>query len=617
MKLSSDLIYQFAKITSPDTPKKTESTVFGTVVDYGDKLYVRIDGSDQLTPVNTTTTGLKAGDRVTVMIKDHSATVTGNTTSPSTSKDDLDNAKEEIGNKITEVEILIADKVSTKEFDAEKARIDDLVAQNVTITEGLDAVNAKIENLEAENVTITGDLTAVNAEIENLKVTKLDVDIADIKYATVENLEATNAEIHNLVADYGDFKVLTTEKFTAINASIKNLDAEKISVDEADLKYANIDFANIGKAAIETFFAKSGMIGDLVVGDGTITGTLVGVTIKGDLIEGGTVKADKLVVQGEDGLYYKLNVSAETVSAEQTNYNSLNGSIITAKSITAEKVNVDDLVAFGATIGGFTITENSIYSGVKETVDNTTRGVYLDDSGQFSIGDSENYLIFFRDEDGTYKLQISASSLLFGTTNKKNVEDLNTDVENAQNAADAAQTTADSNEARLTVSESTIEQLSNSISMLITDENGSSMMTQTPDGWTFNISDIEKTIDSTANELNNLSGSVDEIGNTITNLNDLVNDISEKTAYIIMTTDEEGNPCIELGKEDNDFKVRITNTSVDFLEGSSKIAYVNNRSLYIERSIIKDELQIGEGTGFIWKRRTNGNMGLRWIGGAV
>jgi hypothetical protein len=617
LKLSSDLIYQFAKITSPDTPKKTESTVFGTVVDYGDKLYVRIDGSDQLTPVNTTTTGLKAGDRVTVMIKDHSATVTGNTTSPSTSKDDLDNAKEEIGNKITEVEILIADKVSTKEFDAEKARIDDLVAQNVTITGDLDAVNAKIENLESENVTITGDLTAVNAEIENLKVTKLDVDIADIKYATIENLEATNAEIHNLVADYGDFKVLTTDKFTAIDASIKNLDAEKISVDEAELKYANIDFANIGKAAIETFFAKSGMIGDLVVGDGTITGTLVGVTIKGDLIEGGTVKADKLVVQGEDGLYYKLNVSAETVSAEQTDYNSLNGSIITAKSITAEKVNVDDLVAFGATIGGFKITENSIYSGVKETVDNTTRGVYLDDSGQFSIGDSENYLTFFRDEDGTYKLQISASSLLFGTTNKKNVEDLNTDVENAQNAADAAQTTADSNEARLTVSESTIEQLSNSISMLITDENGSSMMTQTSDGWTFNISDIEKTIDNTANELNNLSGSVDEIGNTITNLNDLVNDISEKTAYIIMTTDEEGNPCIELGKEDNDFKVRITNTSVDFLEGSSKIAYVNNRSLYIERSIIKDELQIGEGTGFIWKRRTNGNMGLRWIGGAV
>lgn len=616
MGLSSNLITEFAKVTAGDKPKKTESTAMGTAVDYGGKIYVRLDGSDQLTPV-TTTTGMKAGDRVMVTIKDHSAIVTGNTSSPSTSQGDLEDAKEEIGNKITEVEILIADKVDTIEFDAEKARIDELVADNVTIKEKLTATEADIGDLEADNVTINKKLTATDAEIENLKVTKLDVDIADLKYATIKNLEATNADIHNLTADYGDFKQLATDKFTAQQADIDDLEANKLSAEQADLKYANIDFANIGKAAIETFFAKSGMIGDLVVGDGTITGTLVGVTIKGDLIEGGTVKADKLVVQGEDGLYYKLNVSAETVSAEQTNYNSLNGSIITAKSITAEKVNVDDLVAFGATIGGFTITENSIYSGVKETVDNTTRGVYLDDSGQFAIGDSENYLTFFRDEDGTYKLQISASSLLFGTTNKKNVEDLNTDVENAQNAADAAQTTADSNEARLTVSESTIEQLSNSISMLITDENGSSMMTQTPDGWTFNISDIEKTIDSTANELNNLSGSVDEIGNTITNLNDLVNDISEKTAYIIMTTDEEGNPCIELGKEDNDFKVRITNTSVDFLEGSSKIAYVNNRSLYIERSIIKDELQIGEGTGFIWKRRTNGNMGLRWIGGAV
>ena len=80
---------------------------------------------------------------------------------------------------------------------------------------------------------------------------------------------------------------------------------------------------------------------------------MVGVTIKGDLIEGNTIKADKLVVKGSDGLYYKLNVSAETVETEQTDQNSLNGSIITAKSITATKISVEDLVAFDATIGGF------------------------------------------------------------------------------------------------------------------------------------------------------------------------------------------------------------------------------------------------------------------------
>ena len=81
-----------------------------------------------------------------------------------------------------------------------------------------------------------------------------------------------------------------------------------------------------------------------------------------------------------------------------------------------------------------------------------------------------------------------------------------------------------------------------------------------------------------------------------------------------MTTDSTGSPCIELGKSDNQFKLRITNTSIDFMEGSSRIAYIDNQTLYIERAVIKNELQIGEGTGFIWKKRSNGNMGLRWIG---
>lgn len=34
------------------------------------------------------------------------------------------------------------------------------------------------------------------------------------------------------------------------------------------------------------------------------------VTIKGDLIEGNTIVADKLVMKGDDGLFYKLNISA-------------------------------------------------------------------------------------------------------------------------------------------------------------------------------------------------------------------------------------------------------------------------------------------------------------------
>lgn len=189
------------------------------------------------------------------------------------------------------------------------------------------------------------------------------------------------------------------------------------------------------------------------------------------------------------------------------------------------------------------------------------------------------------------------------------------EVENAQASADHANSIANSTESRITVAESTIQQLSDSISSLVIDENGNSMMTQTSTGWQFNMGDISSQLSDAKNQLNNLSGKVDQANGLIQNVNDLANDLSEKTAYINMTTDSSGNPCIELGRSSSNFKVRITNTSIDFMEGSSRLAYFTNQSLYIGKAIIRDELQIGEGSGFVWKRRSNGNMGLRWVGG--
>lgn len=197
------------------------------------------------------------------------------------------------------------------------------------------------------------------------------------------------------------------------------------------------------------------------------------------------------------------------------------------------------------------------------------------------------------------------------------IENAQQAADDAQDTADEAKSTADSNTDRISISESTIQQLADQISTLVVDENGESMMTQTSDGWRFDMTSINQTLNDTATNLNELSESSAEVANTVDNLNSLVNDLSEKTAYILMTTDDEGNPCIELGKSDNDFKVRITNTSVDFLNGTSKIAYVSGQALYIEKAIIKNEIQIGEGSGFVFKRRGNGNMGVRWVGGDI
>lgn len=417
MALSSSLVSDFAKAVKSKATGKNESTVYGTAVEYNGRMYARLDGADRLTPIESTAS-IKAGDRVIILIKNHTATVTGSTTNPSANSGDLyevDNKVYEIGSKISEFEIVIADKVSVKEFDALTGRVGSLEADNLYVKDKLTANDALIGDLEADNVEINNKLDAAEANIEHLTATKLDAETAELTFATIEELDVTNANIHNLESTFGDFEVLTTNKFEAVDADIKKLDTEKLSATDADLKYANIDFSNIDKAAMEYFYAQSGLIDNVVIGDATISGELVGVTISGDLIKGNTIVADKLVIKGSDGLYYKLNTDGMTVEKEQTDYNSLNGQVIRAKSITATKIDVNDLVAFDATIGGFNITQNSIYSGVKETVDNTTRGIYLDKTGQMSIGDGTNYIRYYKGADDKYHLAISADELVLSS----------------------------------------------------------------------------------------------------------------------------------------------------------------------------------------------------------
>lgn len=403
MGLSNDLISQFVKVTKDTTTKSKESTAYGNVVVYDGLTYVRIDGSELLTPVSTTTE-LKNGDRVTVTIKNHEAIVNGSTTSPSASGTTV----EGIRNDVSQFGIILADKASIEELSVEIARINSLTADNVTIKEKITANEGYISDLQVDNLLINENLVVVEADIKKLDAEKASVKYLEANYATIETLRATDAKIYNLQATYGDFQQLVTNKFEAVDATIKSLDTQ----------YANIDFSNIGKAAIEYFFAQSGLIKDVIVGDGTITGELVGVTIRGDLIEGNTVVADKLVIKGEDGLYYKLNTDGVTTESEQTDYNSLNGQLIQAKSITAEKIAVKDLVAFDATIGGFIIGTNSLYSGVKESVDNTTSGIYMDKNGQLALGDGSKFVKYYVDQNGNRRLEISADNFTFSSSNK-------------------------------------------------------------------------------------------------------------------------------------------------------------------------------------------------------
>ena len=361
-----------------------------------------------------------------VTIKNHTAIVTGDLTNPSASNKDVT----EIGSKITEVEILMADKVVTQDLEAINAYIEHIKGVTAEYDE-LSAITAEIETLQAKYANME-HITAIDAEILNAEIENLRGKFAEFTNISTQDLEAINAELTNLQAYNASFNYVSADKLDAIDANIKRLNTDKLDAETAKITYATIDFANINEAAVEKLFTDSGIIKDLIMSDGKVTGELVGVTIKGDIIEGNTVKADKLVILGEDGLYYKLNVDAlgeTTASSDEKYQNGLDGSAIIAESITAEKIAVDDLVAFGATIGGFKINNHAIYSGVKNSIKNTTTGIYLGDDGQVNIGDQNNFLKYYIDENGKYRLEIQADSLRFGSSNTTIEEYIQNNVE--------------------------------------------------------------------------------------------------------------------------------------------------------------------------------------------
>lgn len=152
------------------------------------------------------------------------------------------------------------------------------------------------------------------------------------------------------------------------------------------------------------------------------------------------------------------------------------------------------------------------------------------------------------------------------------------------------------------------EEIQNCISMLVTDTNGNSLMTQTEDGWTFNIDKINNSVNDISKGLDNLQNELGSTSNAINELSKAVANVSEISAYVKIRL--EGNkPCIELGTGDNNFKLLITNTDIRFMEGSSVPAYINNKSLYINKAIIKEELKQGS---FTWVIHGSGNLGLMW-----
>jgi hypothetical protein len=157
---------------------------------------------------------------------------------------------------------------------------------------------------------------------------------------------------------------------------------------------------------------------------------------------------------------------------------------------------------------------------------------------------------------------------------------------------------------------SLIEKLKDSIRMLVTDCNGTSLMTQTEDGWTFSTAKIQDSINYASESIDSLTNDINDTNSAVDVLKQAVDDLGEIAEYVKIGTYED-EPCIELGEGDSNFKLLITNTRVMFKEGETVLAYFTNQSMHIRKAVVEEELQQG---GFVWKVRANGNLGLVWKG---
>lgn len=406
MALSKNLISDFVKATTDDKKTAEETTLYGTIVEYNGRKYVRLDGSDMLTPY-TATVAAKAGERVRVSVGKHSATVTGNVSSPAARTGDV----EELGQKVDTFDAVVANKATIKDLEVERARVDDLVADNVVIKNQLTADSAEIKDLKADNVDIKGKLTARDAEIENLKANKIDAEVVSANYATIKNLEATQASVKELSANKANITDLT-----AATGRIDKLESKDIETDKLIAGKADIDLANVNNAWINKGVLKDGSIGSAAIHEGAVTNAKIAdatieaakiKSINADSIVAGTIKTERLIIAGPDGqdsIVKAINIANGVSEAE-----------VNGQKIQAASIDVVDLSAFQAKIAQFDMSQNAIYSG-KLAINDPTRGVYISTTG-LGLGDGaltskkESPIQMYA--DGVFKLKGKNSSLEF------------------------------------------------------------------------------------------------------------------------------------------------------------------------------------------------------------
>lgn len=267
MGLSTELISQFAKITNDQKKSRIdEATLYGEVVQCDDSICVRFDGSEQLTPVTTITekdengnitnfkygaASVKTGDRVSVSLKNHSATITGNLSDPPMGRAEVVTTEDSILLKVD-------DKIKVQ-VDALGVKINGLVEITNGLEDGtttIDGACIKTGTIDAEHLNLTGAIKFgdLNADTQGKINTAQETANGANTKADAANTTANNANTLALAAqesvagwtysgstyiDGGKIKTGTIMASTLLGGSVSLLSEDQKTVGSIDITYTS------------------------------------------------------------------------------------------------------------------------------------------------------------------------------------------------------------------------------------------------------------------------------------------------------------------------------------------------------------------------------------------
>lgn len=506
---------------------------------------------------------------------------------------------------------------------ADQAAADAAAAQNAA-----DEADAKAAQAATDLATAKQNLADVTSRVD---ATEEEVEAAQ---AAVEAAQSAadkaqeEAAAAQSTADTAKANAATAQ--TAADKAKTAADAAQKAADEAqaaaDAAQADVDALAVRVTTAETKITQNSEKIELAATKTEVTETLGGYYTKEEADAAIQVKADAIT----------SSVSATYATKTET-----------ANAINAIDIGGTNLIVLATMRDGYRMQADgadysSTYSSISADIPIRTGGnlTYTVYGVHTDEGDTYWQLAFF-EEDGTFisldLMQVATTveektswtiaipsnaafaRVAFPTSMKGSAKleygDKSTDYtpspDDVATDIDEAQTTADSNATRITTVESTIQQLADCISMLVTDGNGASLMTQTENGWTFSMGELQSAVDDVSNAIDTLEKETGDTSATVSILQQAVTDLQESAEYIRVTTYED-EPCLELGESDTVFKLLITNTRIMFFDGSDVPTYISNKGLVTQNIEVENELIQG---GFVWKVRSNGNLGLIWNGG--